>query len=518
MNLASDVLERNARRLPSRIAIIDGKSGDTLTYAELDAEVNRTAGALTALGVEKGDRVGLYLRNIPEFIIIFLANCKIGAITVPCNIMLRKMELEYTLNNAAVKVIFGMADEVLENLLPVVDRIPTLETIITVRGDVKSRSTTTFEQFVTNGDSHFQAVVLNENDPVSILYTSGVSGQPKGALASHFNWFSQTRASANHIVPMTEGDVVLTGGAFFHVYLVIAVLPTLFVGATVVTLTRFYPDQVLELIGKYRVSHFMGTPTMWVYMIEKYLQNQANYDISSLRLGQSAGAPLSAELGKKIESIFQLGLVECYGATECSSTVTHTRLGRFLPGSPGWPQTGWEVKIVGKAGREQPRGQVGELWCKGPGVIDRYWKDPLMTKKRFEDGWWKSGDLAYIEDGGPADGTVHIVDRKDDMIVCGGYNIYPSEVQSYLTQHPKILEAIVVGIPDDVKVEIPKAFVVLKPDHTATEKEIITWAKDIMAAYKAPRKVEFVSMDDLPQTASGKILKRELRHREINKP
>jgi long-chain acyl-CoA synthetase len=168
-------------------------------------------------------------------------------------------------------------------------------------------------------------------------------------------------------------------------------------------------------------------------------------------------------------------------------------------------------------GRELPRGQVGELWCKGPGVIGKYWKDPLATKKSFEDGWWKSGDLAYIADGGDTDGTVHIVDRKDDMIVCGGYNIYPSEVQSYLAQHPKILEAIVVGIPDDVKVEIPKAFVVLKPGQEATEAEIITWAKGIMAAYKAPRKVEFVNMDDLPQTASGKILKRDLRSREIKK-
>jgi long-chain acyl-CoA synthetase len=197
--------------------------------------------------------------------------------------------------------------------------------------------------------------------------------------------------------------------------------------------------------------------------------------------------------------------------------VSHTKFGRYIPGSPGWPQPGWEVKIVGKIGKELPPGQVGELWCKGPGVIGKYWKDPLATKKSFEDGWWKSGDLAYIEASGPAAGTVHIVDRKDDMIVCGGYNIYPSEVQSYLAGHPKILQAIVVGIPDEVKVEIPKAFIVLKPGQQATEQEIITWAKTIMAAYKAPRKVEFVSMDDLPQTATGKILKRELRSLETKK-
>lgn len=517
MNLATRVLERNARRIPNRIAIIDGQSDKTTTYKELDQEVNRTADALISLGVQRGDRVGIYLRNVPEFIVVFLANCKIGAISVPCNIMLRKIELEYTLNNAQVKVVFGMSDEVVENLLPIVNSIPSLEKIVTVRGNASSSIAIEFEQLISDRNREFQAVELDETDPISLLYTSGATGRPKGALASHGNWFSQTKASAERIVPMNEGSVVLTGGAFFHVYLVIAVLPTLYTGATVVTLTRFYPEEALELIAKHRITHFMGTPTMWVYMIEKYLQNTDNYDMSSLRLGQSAGAPLAADLGERIETVFKLGLVECYGATECSSTVSHTKFGRYIPGSPGWPQPGWEVKIVGKIGKELPPGQVGELWCKGPGVIGKYWKDPLATKKSFEDGWWKSGDLAYIEASGPAAGTVHIVDRKDDMIVCGGYNIYPSEVQSYLAGHPKILQAIVVGIPDEVKVEIPKAFIVLKPGQQATEQEIITWAKTIMAAYKAPRKVEFVSMDDLPQTATGKILKRELRSLETKK-
>ncbi len=517
MNLATKVLERNARRIPHHIAVIDGQNDKATTYQELNHKVNRTADALTSLGVRRGDRVGIYLRNIPEFIVVFLANCKIGAISVPCNIMLRRIELEYALNNSQVKVVFGMAAEVAENLLPIVDSIPSLEKIVTVRGNASSSIAVEFEPLLSDRNRDFQAVDLDENDPISLLYTSGATGRPKGALASHFNWFSQTKASAERIVPMKEGSVVLTGGAFFHVYLVIAVLPVLYAGATVVTLTRFYPEEALELIAKHRVSHFMGTPTMWVYMIEKYLQNTDNYDTSSLKLGQSAGAPLAADLGARIEKVFELGLVECYGATECSSTVTHTRFGSYIPGYPGWPQPGWEVKIVGKIGRELPKGQVGELWCKGPGVINKYWKDPLATKKSFADGWWKSGDLAYIEASGPAAGTVHIVDRKDDMIVCGGYNIYPSEVQSYLTGHPKILQAIVVGVPDEVKVEIPKAFIVLKPGQQATEKEIITWAKSIMAAYKAPRKVEFVSMDDLPQTATGKILKRELRSLETKK-
>lgn len=515
--MGHECVERSARRVPNRLAVIDGSRDRTYTYAQLDAEVNSMANALESLGVRKGDRVAIYVRNTPEFIVAFMASCKIGAIAVPFNIMLKRMEIDYILNHCEAKILFGMADETSENILPILNDLPSLEKIISVQGAAggnPSEKVLVYEDLIAQNAPDFNAVEMAEDDPVSLLYTSGTTGRPKGALATHANWLSQTVMSAYQIVPMTDEDLVLTGGPFFHVYLVIAVLPTLYVGATVVTLERFFPKAALELITKHKVTHFMGTPTMWTYMIEEYFTNKDRYDVSSLWQGQSAGAPLAAELGKRIEEVFGIGLVECYGATECSSTVTNTRFGHLTPGFPGWPPPGWEIKIVDKDGKELPNGEIGELWCKGPGVIKEYWKDPEMTAVKMQDGWWKSGDVAYIKEGDHTDGLLYIVDRLDDMVVCGGYNIYPTEVESYLVQNPKILQAVVIGVADQVKGQIPKAFIVLAPGETATEEEIIQWAKGNMAAYKVPRQVVLTTIDDLPKTASGKILKRELRRME----
>ncbi len=521
MNLAKECLERNVSRVPNRTALIDGLTGKIFTYRELNEKVNSMANALRALGIEKGDRVSIYLPNIPEFIIALFANSKIGAISVPFNIMFKKMEIDYILNNSEVKCVVGMAQEASENILPILDQLPSVENIIVV-GDAqqipKNDKVLKFDDLISQHKPEFQSIDLDEEEPVSLLYTSGTTGRPKGALATHSNWLSMTWLSAYQIVPMTDEDIVLIGFPFFHVALVIAVLPTLYVGGTVLALKRFFPQDALDLIGRYRVTHFMGTPTMWTYLIDEYLKSKENgYDVSSLWQGQSAGGPLPAELGKRIEETFGIVLVECYGATECSSTVTHSRFRHPSPGSPGWPTPGWEIKVTDNDGKEIPNGEIGELWCKGPGVIKEYWKDPEMTMSRIVDGWWRSGDLAYISKGGHTDGQLFIVDRKDDMVVCGGYNIYPTEVEGYLVQYPKVLQAIVIGVPDKVKGQIPKAYIILEPGESCTIEEIQEFSKKSMAAYKSPREFEFVKIEELPQTASGKILKRELRTREEKK-
>jgi long-chain acyl-CoA synthetase len=520
MNLSHECLEKNASRIPFRPAVIDGVGGGVYTYAELDAKVNSLANALQSMGVQKGDRVAIYLRNIPEFIVAFLAVTKVGAISVPFNIMLKKMEIEYILNHSGARIMFGMAGETNENVLPIWQDLPTLEKIIAVQGKVGDGSDSRvldYEELLAGNSTAFKAVDVAPDDGLTLLYTSGTTGKPKGALATHQGWLSQSVLNSSHVVPMTEEDLVLTGAPFFHVYVVFTVLPTLYAGACVVTLQRFFPKESLELITKHRITHFMGTPTMWAYLIEEYLKNPGKYDVSSFWFGQCAGSLLPGDLAKQIEETFGIGLVECYGSTETASTVTHTRFNHFIHGTPGWPAPGWEIKIVDDAGEEVPKGEIGELWCKGPGVVKEYWNDPAMTAMKIHDGWWKSGDLAYVKGHSTSDGMLYIVDRKDDMLVCGGYNIYPSEVETYLANHPKILQSIVIGIPDKVKGEIPKAFIVLSPGQTATEEEIILWAKENMAAYKAPRQVVFTAMDDLPKTATGKILKRELKRMEIEK-
>ncbi len=517
MNLAIECLERNASRIPDSIAVIDGNTGVEYTYAELNRNVNRMASALKSMGVARGDRVAIFIKNSPEFILSFFASCKLGAISVPINTMLKRLEIEYILNNSEAKVVAGMAEETRANVIPVLSKLSSVKKVILVGAGTESDTILGFADVLESGQEEFIALELEENDPISLLYTSGTTGRPKGALASHSNWFYQTWSSAYQIVPMTDDDIVLTGGPFFHVYLVIAVLTTLYVGATVLTLPRFSPKQALGIITKHKVTHFMGTPTMWTYMIEEYLQNKKIYNISSLWQGQTAGSPLSAELGRRIERIFDIGLIECYGATECSATAANTRFGHLTPGHPGRVTPGWEIKIMDDNGKELSNGEVGEIWCRGPGVIKEYWKDPDMTRERFVDGWWRSGDMGHRLDGSRTDGHLYIAGRKDDMIVCGGYNIFPIEVESYMIQHPKILQIVVIGVPDNVKGQIPKAFVVLAPGENASEDEIIKWTKNKIAPYKCPRKVEFVNIDDLPKTASGKILKRELRKKEEGK-
>ena len=520
MNIAHLCLERSAARLPDRAAVVDCDSGATYTYRDLDQRASALAHALLGLGVRRGDRVGIYLRNTPEFILAFMATAKIGAIAVPFNIMFKRAEIAYILNDSGCRVLWAAAEEGGQNVLPFLGDFPTVEHVVLVGDDpagaaaapvMGGKKLHRFADLVASNSTSFEAVQVGSDEPVSILYTSGTTGRPKGAVATHANWRSAVELSAYQIVPMTDDDRVLTGGPFFHVYFVIGVLPTLLVGAAVVTLKRFFADKALEAIGEHKVSHFMGPPTMWVYLLDEYQKNKDRYDLSTLWQGQSAGAALPAELGRRIESTFNIHHVECYGATECSSTVTHTRLAHLTPGSPGWTTPGWEIKITDDAGKELPNGEIGELWCRGPGVIKEYWNDPEMTRARIIDGWWRSGDLGYIARGSHTDGQLYVVDRKTDMIICGGYNIYPREVEEYMHQHPRISQAVVIGIPDAAKGEVPKAYVVLKPGETANPEEIIQYCKDNMAAYKAPRSVQIVTMDDLPKTASGKILKRELR-------
>ena len=520
MNLAYECLERNAQRIPHRPALIDGVSGDILSYAELNAQASAVANGLRSLGVKKGDRVALYLSNIPEFVVAFFAIAKIGGIAVSLNIMLKKMEIEYVLNHSGTKVLIGMAEQTRENVLPIRANISSLEKIIFVRGsagDGDNADVLVFDHLLSRNEPEFPALDVDANDGLSLLYTSGTTGRPKGALSTHARWLSQAMLNSSYAMPMTEEDVVLTGTPFSHVFVCITVLAPLYAGAAVIAVPRFYAQETLGLVTNHKVTHFLGTPTMWIYLMEEYIKNKEKYDVSSFWVGQSAGSSLSAEIGKKIETMFGIGLIECYGSTETASTVTHTRFKHFRPGSAGWPMPGWAIKIVDPNGEELPNGEIGELCCKGPGIIREYWNDPKMTEMRIQDGWWKSGDLAYVQGNGHSDSVLYLVDRKDDMLVCGGYNIYPTEVEGYLLQNPKILQAVVVGIPDEVKGEIPKAFVVPAPGQTVTADEIIRWAKENMAAYKAPRQVDITTIDELPKTTTGKILKRELRRKEIEK-
>lgn len=501
MNLSS-IVENNAVWNPRATAIISTETDIKYSYGEFNSLINRFAGSLRELGIQKGDRVAIYLPNSPEFVIAYFAIARIGAVAVPFNIMFKAPEVKYILNNSKAKALITDAREVTINAIDVIAEIPSLEQIITV-GDPVPAGAVSFEGMMAYGKDNLQTLDCHPDDTVSILYTSGTTGQPKGAMLTHNNFLSNARLNGTRVLHINDQDLLYTGTPFCHIFYVLTVLGPIYAGAGIVISKRFMPDKVLENITKHRVTHFAGVPTMWIYMLKEY--SPEKYDVRSWRFAQSAGASMPGEYIKKIEDTFGVDFCECYGSTETSSTVTFGRLGHGKVASIGPPAPGYQFKVIDEDGVVLGPEMVGELVVKGPGVLKGYWEMSEATKEVLNDGWFKTGDLGKYDE----DGYYYIVDRKKDMIICGGYNVYPREVEEVIYTHPKVFEAVVVGVPDKEKGEIPKAFIQLKQDVEAEASEIISYCKERMAAYKAPRQVEFVQ--EFPKSPTGKILKRVIR-------
>jgi len=498
----SNIVKDNAMWRPGATAIISTDTDVKYTYGEFDSLINRFGNALLDMGVTKGDRVAIYLPNSPEFIIAHFAIARIGAIAVPFNIMYKGQEIKYILNNAGVKVLIAAAREAGANAAGVLPQIPTLERVISV-GEPVLAGSVSFADLLANGKDELEIVDCAPDDPVSILYTSGTTGQPKGAMLTHSNFLSNAELNGTRVLHVNDQDLFYTGTPFCHIFYVLTVLGPIYVGAGIVVSERFMPDKTLENIAKYRVTHYAGVPTMWIYMLKEY--DPQKYDVSAWRFAQSAGASMPGEHIRTIEETFGVGFCECYGSTETSSTVTFGRLGHGKVASIGPAAPGYRIKVIGENGIVLGPEEVGELVVKGPGVLKGYWEMPDATREVLQDGWLRTGDLCKYD----ADGYFYIVDRKKDMIICGGYNIYPREVEEVLYAHPQIFEAVVVGIPDKDKGEVPKAYIQLKEGVEAEPQEVIAFCKERMAAYKVPREVEFVRQ--LPKSPTGKILKRVIR-------
>jgi len=499
VNIAS-IIEFNAGRIPEWTAVIDGDTGERYSHRRFNELVDSLAGSLVGAGIKKGDRVGIYLPNSPAYLLAYFAVAKTGAVAVPFNIIYRSREIEYILNNSRAQFLIAAAEEYRAWVLPIRERLPHLQQVVVVGG--AAPGAVELEEFMSGGGA-FTAVDCRPEDPVTILYTSGTTGRPKGAVLTHGNFLENARLNGCYVLHINDQDLFHTGTPFCHIFFVLTVLGPLYVGAGVVTARRFYPEQALQIISRYRVTHFAGVPTMYIYMLAA--REKGDYDLRAWRFAQSAGASMPAEHIKEIEERFGVSFCECYGSTETSSTVTFGRLGHGKPGSIGLPARGWEVKVVDEKGELCPSGEVGELWVRGPGVFKEYWEMPEETRASFTGRWFHTGDMARYDE----DGYFYIVDRKKDMLICGGYNIYPREVEEVLYTHPAVLEAVVLGVPDAVKGEIPKAFIVLKDGMQLSEEELTAFCKQRMAPYKVPRSVEFVA--GLPKGPSGKILKTVLR-------
>jgi len=513
LNLAV-LLEDSARTFGDRDAVVHG--GTRLTYAGLDAAASQVAGALAARGIGPGDQVALSCPNLPAFPVVYYGILKAGATVVPLNVLLTEREIAYHLADSAAKAYFCF------------EGTPALP--MASAGYAAWRRTEGCEHFVvlpagpaavmpppgagtlpgfTNGQpARYASAATAETSTAVILYTSGTTGQPKGAELTHSNMVHNALL-ANRLFGLHPHDVHLAALPLFHSFGQTVQMNAGFAtGATVVMMPRFDAGQALALMERERVTFFAGVPTMYHALLN--CEDTQALDIGGIaarmRVAVSGGAALPAELMRRFEERFTVPILEGYGLSETSPVATFNRVDRpRRPGSVGLPVWGVEVKIVADDGSAAGVGEPGEIAIRGHNVMKGYFRRPAATAEVLDgQGWFRTGDVGILD----ADGYLSVVDRKKDLIIRGGFNVYPRELEEVLLTHPWVSLAAVVGVQHPSHGEEVKAFVVRAPGATVTEAELIAWCKRNMAAYKYPRIVEF--RDSLPMTATGKVLKREL--------
>jgi len=491
-NLAT-LLSESAGKHPDRVAIrLDDIA---IPYAALDMTSKLVAGLLASKGVKPGDRVGIMLPNVPHFPFVYYGALRLGAVVVPMNVLFTAREIKHYLSDSGANLIIAWQD-----FAPAAE-----EAAAETGAEVISVSPENVGELIA-GIEPFEGVAEVEgSDTAVLLYTSGTTGLPKGAELTHDNIRSNVESILTLFENPTEEDVFFGGLPLFHVFgQTVAMNAATAIGAELTLLPRFDPAKALEIIQRDGVTVFMGVPTMYAAMLQ--VPNRDEYDIGSLRLCVSGGAALPVEIIRAFERDFGSPILEGYGLSETSPVASFGRVDmERKPGTIGTPIDGVEMRIVDEEGKVLGVGDVGELQIKGPNVMKGYWNNPEATAKAIDaDGWFSSGDMATVDE----DGYYSIVDRKKEMIIRGGYNVYPREVEEVLYEHPAVAEAAVLGIPHDDLGEEIVAVVAFKEGQSATEDEVREHAKGGVAAYKYPRHVRIV--DELPKGPTGKILKREI--------
>jgi len=519
-------LDEAVKKFPNRTATVF--MGGLLTYTQLKDNVDRMARALSDRGVKKGDRVGMMLPNSPQMIISFYAALKIGAVAVGINPMYTERELSHQLRDSgaetlifldqlAPKVLKVAPDTALKRLIAtgIKDYLPFPKNILYPIKAKKSgqwadippgSGVLEFKKLIKTSSPNPPAVDVRPEDLAVLQYTGGTTGLSKGAMLTHRNLTANVLQVAEWDTESGEGtETYLCVLPFFHSFgMTICMNSGIYSGSTMVLIPRFDVKMVLESIQKYKVNVFPGTPTIYVAIIAA--PNLNKYDLTSIRICVSGGAPLPLEVQLKFQELTGGRLIEGYGLSETSPITHSNRLDSRAEGSIGLPFPDTMCKIMdSETGETQLSiGEVGELCVKGPQVMKGYWNKPEENEKVLRDGWFYTGDIGHMDERG----MTFIVDRKKDLIIAGGYNIYPREVEEVLYEHPKVMEATVAGVKDPYRGETVKAYIVLKEGNTATDKEIIAFCKERLAPYKVPKKIEFKT--ELPKTMVGKILKRVL--------
>ncbi len=491
MNLADNLVRTAAQHGDRTVIKLDDFE---LSYAALDVASQLAAGWLAELGVEPGDRVGVMLPNLPQFPILYFGALRAGAVVVPMNPLFKSREIEFYLADSGAKVLFAW-EGVAEEAVAGAEAAGTPCVLV---------STTEFAAELGTHAPVPGVVDRAADDTAVILYTSGTTGKPKGAELTHSNLLSNVEASVNLFGGGPE-DVIFGGLPLFHSFgQTCGLNSAVALGASLTLLPRFEPGKALEVLARDQVTVLEAVPTMYVALLQH--PDHASYDTSSLRLCVSGGASLPVEVLKGFESEFGTAILEGYGLSETSPVASFNHPDRERKaGSIGTPIKDVEMRLIDSDWNDSPDGEIGEIVIKGPNVMKGYWQRPDATGDAIRDGWFRTGDLARRDE----DGYYFIVDRAKDMIIRGGLNVYPREIEEVLYEHPAVAEAAVVGIPDDMKGEEIGAAVTLKPGATATEDELRDFVKDRVAPYKYPRIVWFVP-EGLPKGPTGKILKREI--------
>lgn len=509
----SVILEDSARRYASSDAFVF--MDKPLTYAQLNGAANQVANGLVSRGIKPGDKVALSCLNVPYFPIVYFGILKAGAVVVPLSVLLKRAEIEYHLKDSEAKAYFCFIGTPELPMLQEghagfqnVSACTQLFAIMPQPTDAcPIDGVDTLASLMAGQAPTFETIHTGPNDTAVIIYTSGTTGRPKGAELSHSNIMLNTIVCGD-LVKLGHEDTYLLVLPLFHVFAMVVVMAAgIYKGSKLILVPRFEGDAVLGQMEKHNVTVFAGVPTMYWGLLNAATDNFDLEKISkNLRVCLSGGASLPVEVLKGFEAKYNVPILEGYGMSEGSPVVTFNHLGEeCIPGSIGKPVWGVEVMIADEDDNPLPPGEKGQLLYRGHNVMKGYYKKPEANEKTLKGGWLHSGDVAIMDENG----YYYIVDRTKDMIIRGGLNVYPREVEEVMMEHEAVSLVAVIGVPDERSGEEIKAFVVLNEGAKVEASSIIEWTKERIAAYKYPRIVEF--LDALPMNATGKILKKELR-------
>jgi long-chain acyl-CoA synthetase len=509
----SILLEQTAQRFPSNKAFTFMDS--SLSYAQINGAANQIANGLKSKGIQKGDKVALSCLNLPYFPIIYFGILKAGAAVVPLSVLLKEDEVAYHLADSEAKAYFcfvGTPELPMAKIGKLgFDNTPTCEQLYIITPQPTDASpiegVPTLGSLMAGQSPVFDTVQTSSDDTAVVIYTSGTTGRPKGAELSHSNLFTNTQVVAD-FVGYTHQDTNLIVLPMFHIFAMTCMMnAAIFRGTHCILLPKFDAEAVFGLMQKHSITVFGGVPTMYWGLLN-YKEDKFDFKAiaQNLRLAVSGGASLPVQVLEDFKARFDVDILEGYGMSEGSPVVTFNQINvGCKPGSIGTPVWGVDVKLVDTEGNEVPVGEKGELIYRGPNVMKGYFKKPEANAETIKNGWLYSGDVAIKDE----DGFYYIVDRTKDMIIRGGFNVYPREVEEVMMQHEAVSLVAVIGVPDDKMGEEIKACIVLKPGQTISESDLMAWTKEKIAAYKYPRIITFLPA--LPMSATGKILKKELR-------